>query len=66
MIKELHKVGDIVDITQLHWYSDYNGDEVFFPEYLIVGVYRDPITQQLMLIETEDGLVLEIMENMEE
>mgnify|MGYP001178155411 FL=1 len=66
MIKELHKVGDIVDITQLHWYSDYNGDEVFFPEYLIVGLYRVPSTQQLLLVETEDGLVLEIMENMEE
>lgn len=66
MTTELHKVGDVVDITQLHWYSDYNSDEVFFPEYLIVGLYCDPKTQQLLLIETEGGLVLEIMENMEE
>ena len=55
----------IVDYTQLHWQSDWNGYEVGYPEVLVVGLYSDPKSNKSMYIDIENSLVLEEWEDNE-
>lgn len=48
-------------IRNLHWQSDWNGDEVSYPEILVVGLYTSHELGCDFYINTETGDVLEVM-----
>ena len=48
-------------IDNLHWQSDWNGYEVGFPEYNVVGLYSSPILGCDFYVDAETGRVLEVM-----
>ena len=53
-----------LDYRKLHWSSDWNGDEVGFPDSLVVGYYR--YHDLNMYIDTETDTVLELWFDEEE
>lgn len=48
------------DYKELHWESDWNGYEVGFAEYEVVGMYKVPGFPIYCLVDTESGLILEV------
>jgi hypothetical protein len=57
-------VNDAMEQGELGWASDFNGDEVGYPEVLIVGMYeRDNV---MYLVDVENTRVLEVQEQIEE
>lgn len=53
-----------LDFRKLHWYSDWNGDEVGYPYINVVGYY---VYEELNLyIDTETDTVLEMWFDEEE
>lgn len=59
------QVGEKVNYTVLCWNSDWNGYEVGFPEVCVVGLYSD-LDGNDYYINTENGVVLEVIEDFEE
>jgi hypothetical protein len=53
-------------ISDLHWYSDWNGDEVGFPEVPVVGLYYSPSLNVDVYLNTDDGEVLRVFGRDEE
>ena len=50
-----------MDYSKLHWYSDWNGDEVGYDEVLVVGLYSLIDFPEInMYIDTENGRILEV------
>ena len=55
---------DNLDFRKLHWYSDFNGEEVGYPYIDVVGYY---VHEELNLyIDTETETVLEMWFDEEE
>lgn len=50
----------------LLWESDWNGDEVGFPDVNVVGLYRLKDTQVYFYVDIEDMKILEAWEIKEE
>lgn len=48
-------------ISNLHWYSDWNGYEVGYPEVPVVGLYHSASLSVSFYINTESNEVLEII-----
>ena len=48
-------------IHNLRWQSDWNGDEVGYPEYNVVGLYTSDELRVDVYIDTESQMVLAIM-----
>ena len=48
-------------IRNLHWRSDWNGDEVGYPDVLVVGLYTSYALGCDFYIDTETGDVLEVL-----
>jgi hypothetical protein len=48
-----------INLSEWHWYSDWNGDEVNFPNIDVVGLYYNIKEHLLAYINTE---TLEILE----
>lgn len=48
-------------IKNLHWYSDWNGDEVGYPEVLVVGFYYSEALDCHFYVNTETMEIIEIM-----
>jgi hypothetical protein len=55
-----YKVGDSLDYTQLHWSSDWNGDEVGYDDVNVVGLYSFPDSGVDLYVNTEGGMILEM------
>ena len=52
-------IGTIVDYTEDHWWSDWNGDEVGFDDVNVVGLYSIPDSPISYYVDTENGYVLD-------
>lgn len=52
-------------ISRLHWQSDWNGDEVGYPDLNVVGLYTSDTLSVDVYLDTETGEVLEIMSHEE-
>lgn len=50
----------IATITGLRWQSDWNGDEVGFPEYNVVGLYTSQSLGIDVYLDAETGEVLQV------
>jgi hypothetical protein len=61
-----YEVGDTVDLSQLHWSSDWNGYEVGYPECPVVGLYSFAGTEIYMYIDVEEWTILDIWDGEEE
>jgi len=48
-------------IRGLYWQSDWNGDEVGYPEILVVGLYTATHLQCDLYVNAETGDVLEVI-----
>lgn len=48
-------------ISGLHWYSDWNGDEVGFPNVDVVGLYGSDELGTDFYVNSENGEVLAVM-----
>lgn len=51
----------IAYIGDLHWQSDWNGEDVGFPEVPVVGLYTSASLGVDLYINAEDSSVLEII-----
>lgn len=51
-----------MDYRKLHWQVDFNGYEYGYPDVDVIGVYTNPETGKDMLIDVENGVVLEEFE----
>ena len=61
------KVGDTVNFADLHWWSDWNGYEVGFPEVPVVGLYcMKEVPLINMYVNSENGEILELWKEGEE
>lgn len=49
------------NIRDLHWYSDWNGDEVGYPAVNVVGLYGSERLGADFYVDTETGEVLAVM-----
>lgn len=61
-----YAVGDDVSYADLHWSSDWNGDEVGYDDIPVVGLYSFKGTEIYVYLNTEDGTILEIWDAEEE
>lgn len=61
-----YEVGDEVSYQDLHWSSDWNGDEVGYDDIPVVGLYSFKGTEIYVYLNTEDGTILEIWDAEEE
>lgn len=50
----------IEDYSDFHWYSDWNGYEVGYPEYDVIGLYSLPDTDIYMYVDTASGYIVEV------
>lgn len=51
----------MIDYRELHWWSDWDGEEVGYDNVPVVGLYAVKSVPQInMYIDTETGRVLEI------
>lgn len=50
----------IATISDLHWQSDFNGDEVGFDDIDVVGLYSSVTLGHSLYLNTENGEVLAI------
>ncbi len=57
-----YKVGDQIGFDEIGWSSDWNGDEVGYPEIDVVGLYTILETGQDVYIDSSNGIILEILE----
>lgn len=53
-------------ISNLHWYSDWNGDEVGYPDIPVVGLYYSDTLNVSIYLNTETTEVLEIWTEVDE
>ena len=59
-------IGTIVDYTEDHWWSDWNGDEVGFDDVNVVGLYSIPDSPISYYVDTENGYVLDAWAEVDE
>lgn len=59
-------IGDKVDVTILHWQSDWDGDEVGHEDTLIVGFYSSLDGKVDYYIDMEENKIIEIFLTTEE
>lgn len=59
-------IGTIVDYTEDHWWSDWNGDEVGFDNVNVVGLYSVPDSPISYYVDTENGYVLDAWAEVDE
>ena len=59
-------IGTIVDYTEDHWWSDWNGDEVGFDDVNVVGLYSIPDSPIAYYVDTENGYVLDAWAEVDE
>ena len=59
-------IGTIVDYTEDHWWSDWNGDEVGFDNVNVVGLYFIPDSPISYYVDTENGYVLDAWAEVDE
>lgn len=52
-------IGQTVAYVSDHWQSDWNGEEVGFPDVPVVGLYSIPEQPIQYYVDTENGVVLE-------
>lgn len=52
--------------SNLHWWSDWNGYEVGFPEVNIVGLYHSEKLECDFYIDVETGEILHVFMDCEE
>ncbi|MFJ7982344.1 hypothetical protein ACIQ1D_18960 [Lysinibacillus xylanilyticus] len=63
----IYSIGDVIkDISEFHWQSDWNGDEVGFPEIETVGLYTDFINCYTYYIDMDSLRILEVFNDREE
>lgn len=53
-------------IQDLHWQSDWNGDEVGFDDIAVVGLYSSTTLGYSFYLNTENGAVLAIIPDEDE
>lgn len=63
---EIYEVGDYVDFRALMWSSDWNGDEVGYPEIEVVGLYADPGDKYMYYVNSDTGEVLDVWTTVED
>jgi hypothetical protein len=62
-----YEIGDEVSYANLHWSSDWNGDEVGFDDVLVVGLYSFADAPHIYIyLDTENGTILDMWEEEEE
>ena len=59
-------IGTIVDYTEDHWWSDWNGDEVGFDNVNVVGLYSVPDSTISYYVDIENGYVLDAWAEVDE
>lgn len=58
-----YEIGDEVSYSELHWSSDWGGDEVDFPEVPVVGLYCFKEQPNVYIyLNTEDNTILDMWE----
>lgn len=61
-----YEIGDYASYSDLAWSGDYDGSTVGFDEVERVGLYTFPGTDVFLYLDTEDGTILDIWEEVEE
>ena len=61
-----YEVGDDVSYADLHWSSDWNGDEVGFDDVDVVGLYSFAGTDVYIYLDVENGTILSIWKEEDE
>lgn len=61
-----YEIGDYASYSDLAWSSDWNGEEVGYDEVEVVGLYSFLGTDVFVYLDTEDGTILDIWEEVEE
>lgn len=62
----VYEIGDSVNYYDVHWSSDWSGDEVGYGDIDVVGLYSFPHTEIYMYLNMEDGTILEMWEDTDE
>ena len=61
-----YRIGDTAEYCDLHWSSDWNGDECGYDDIDVVGLYSFKGTEIYMYLDTENGTILDMWENEDE
>lgn len=48
-------------LSNLHWQSDWNGEDVGFPEYNVLGLYTSQSLGIDVYLDAETGEVLQVL-----